>query len=173
MKCREHTCLTLETPIIAFLNVHPGCSALSEGGGAVCRPVTLGSSSTAQHLVNSWCRDYGYCQAFSAPGVGGGGGGGVGPEHTGVYQSLEEFLKSLSVGLIIYKAARTDGRVLELCCITRISQLKAEVHRFFVFFTSISMKISICCGLRPESTRRKSHFERRTLLCSIYPQRLQ
>lgn len=72
---------------MAFLNVHPGGGAFSEGGGAVCRPVTLGSSSTAQHLVNSGCRDYGYCQAFRAPGVGGGGFGGRGGR---VDPSLEE-----------------------------------------------------------------------------------
>lgn len=68
VKCREHTCLTLETPVMAFLNVHPGGSAFSEGGGAACRAVTLESSSTAQLLVKSWCRDYGYCQALGAPG---------------------------------------------------------------------------------------------------------
>lgn len=95
VKCRKHTCFTPETPIMAFLNVHPGGSAFSEGGGAICRPVTLGSSSTAQHLVNSWCRDYIYCQAFTAPGVGGGVEAGVG--GWGCRSVTEGVMKSLSV----------------------------------------------------------------------------
>lgn len=145
---------------MVFLDVHPGGFAFSEGGGAACTPVTLGSSSTAQHLVNSWCRDYGYCQAFRAPGGGRYVSGGV--------------MKPLFVDFDARKGAfmetRPDSGVLERRRVARTSAAGGRSPLFWFFFSHLFPRKS---RLRPESTRRKRRFERCTLQCSIYPQRLR
>lgn len=86
-------------------------------------------------------------------------------------------MKPLPVGFnvrnVAFMETRPDRGVLELRRVARTSAAGGRSPLLGSFFTFISTKISICSGLRPVSTRRKSRFERRALRCSIYPQRLR